>query len=274
MPDIATTGHGAVFLIVVGNLDAVQNPFCRGDLIGPHNHQHVLGSEDAVLGQDIQDRMPSKESPGEVDQVRNHAVIGIGPEACEFKAVAGLFLLLLAGLCVFDGIEPGAVGIILRVRAIADDEDLDILEQTGPSPEGIALIPVDLIERLTDGHTTSLQFHMDHRETVYQDRYIIAVAVPCSFILADGILIDDLKKVVMDVLLVDQGNVLGGTVITLQDLDKVLLDLPGLLNNMVIRICQGILKEPVPLGIGEGIAVQALQLLSEICNQLRLRMDR
>ena len=115
---------------------------------------------------------------------------------------------------------------------------------------------------------------MDHREAVDQDRYIIAVAVPCSFVLADSVLIDDLKKVVMDVLLIDQGDVLGGTVITLQDLDIVLLDLSGFLNDMVIRICQGILKEPVPFGIGEGVAVQNLQLLPEIRDQLCLRMNR
>ena len=77
---------------------------------------------------------------------------------------------------------------------------------------------------------------MDHRESIDQDRYIITVTVPCSLILADGILIDDLKKIVMDVLLINQGDVLGGTIISLQDLDIVLLDLPGLLNDMVIRI--------------------------------------
>lgn len=83
---------------------------------------------------------------------------------------------------------------------------------------------------------------MDHRKSINQDRHIIAVAVSCSFVLADGILVDDLKKVVMNVLLVNQGNILGRTVITLQDLDKVLLNLPGLLNDMVIRISQGIFE--------------------------------
>ena len=78
---------------------------------------------------------------------------------------------------------------------------------------GIALIPVDLVERLPDSHTAPLQLHMDHRETVDQDRHIIAVAVPRSFVLADGILVDDLKKIVVDVLLVKQSDVLGGAVI-------------------------------------------------------------
>ena len=218
--------------------------------------------------------MPGEEGPGEIDQVRNHAVVGIGPEAGELEAVAGLFLLLLAGLRVFNGIEPGAVGIILGICAVTDDKDLDILEQTASSPERIALISVDLIKSLPDSDTAPFQLHMDHWKSINQYRHIIAVAVPRSFVLADGILVDDLKKIVMDVLLVDQGDVLGGTVITFQDLDKVFLDLSGLLNDMVVRICQCILKEPVPFGIGEGIAVQDLQFLPEIRNQLCLRMDR
>ena len=243
MPDIAATGQSTVFLIIVGDFNTVQNPFRCRNLIRPHDHQHVLGSEDAVLGQDIQDRVPRKKGPGEVDQIRDHPVIGIGPEAGELEAVAGLLLLLLAGLCILDGIEPGAVGVILGVRAITDDEDLNILKQTTSCPEGIPLIPVDLVERLPDNHTTPFQFHMNHREAIDQDRHIIAVAVPCSLVLADSILIDDLKEIVMDVFLVDQGDVFGRTIITL-------------------------------LGIGEGIAVQHLQFIPEICNQLCLRMDR
>ena len=274
MPDIAATSHGAVFLIIVGDFNAVQDPFRRSDLIWPHDHQHVLGSKDAVLGQDIQNRMPGKEGPGEVDQIRNHAVIGIGPEAGELEAVTGLFLLLLTRLCILDGIEPGAVGIILGVRSVADHEDLNILEQTGASPEGIALISVNLIESFPDSDPAPFQLHMDHREAVDQDRHIIAIAVPRSFILADGILIDDLKKVVMDVLLINQGDVFGGTVITLQDLNKVFLNLPRLFNNMIVRVCQGIIKESVPFGIGKGITVQSLQFLSEIRDHLCLRMDR
>ena len=274
MPDIAATGQSTVFLIIVGDFNTVQNPFRCRNLIRPHDHQHVLGSEDAVLGQDIQDRVPRKKGPGEVDQIRDHPVIGIGPEAGELEAVAGLLLLLLAGLCILDGIEPGAVGVILGVRAITDDEDLNILKQTTSCPEGIPLIPVDLVERLPDNHTTPFQFHMNHREAIDQDRHIIAVAVPCSLVLADSILIDDLKEIVMDVFLVDQGDVFGRTIITLQDLNEVLLDLPGLLYNMIIRVRQSIFEEPVPLGIGEGIAVQHLQFIPEICNQLCLRMDR
>lgn len=153
MPNITATGHGAVFLIVIGDLDPIHDPLSCCDLVRPHDHQHILGCEDAVFGQDVQDRMPGKEGSGKVDQIRNHAVVRICPEASELKAVAGLFLLLLAGFRIFDGIEPGAVGIILGVRAVTDHKNLNILEQTGSSPEGITLIPVDLIESLPDSDT-------------------------------------------------------------------------------------------------------------------------
>ena len=115
---------------------------------------------------------------------------------------------------------------------------------------------------------------MDHREAIDEDGHIIAVTVPGTFVLTDRILVDDLKKIVMDVFLVDQGDVLGGAVIPLQDLDEIFLDLPGLLDNMIIRIRQRILEEPVPLRIRENIAVQNLQLFPKVRYQLDLGMDR
>ena len=96
--------------------------------------------------------MPGKEGPGKVDQIRNHAVIGICLETGELKAVAGLFLLLLAGLSVLYSIEASTIRIILGVRAITDHEDLDILKQTASSPERISLVTVDLVESLPNGH--------------------------------------------------------------------------------------------------------------------------
>ena len=61
MPDITATSHGAVFLIVIGDLDPIHDPLSCCDLVRPHDHQHILGSEDAVFGQDVQDRMLCKD---------------------------------------------------------------------------------------------------------------------------------------------------------------------------------------------------------------------
>ena len=38
MPDIAAAGHSAVFLIIVGDFNAVQDPLRCRDLIWPHDH--------------------------------------------------------------------------------------------------------------------------------------------------------------------------------------------------------------------------------------------
>ena len=96
VPDISAAGYSAIFLIIIGDLDPVHDPLSRRDLIRPHDHEHVLRCEDAIFGQDIQDRMSGKKGPGKIDQIRNYPVVCIGPEAGELKAVTGLFFLLLA----------------------------------------------------------------------------------------------------------------------------------------------------------------------------------
>ena len=50
------------------------------------------------------------------------------------------------------------------------------------------------------------------------------------------VLIDDLKKVIMDILLVDQHDVLGCAIITLQHLNTVFLDLLALVLYSLIGI--------------------------------------
>ena len=148
--------------------------------------------------------MLGKEGASKVDQIRDHPVVGIRPEAGKFKAVAGLFLLLFAALGILDSIPASAVGIVLGVGAVGDHEDLGVLKQTAACPEGISLIAVDLIEGLTDGHASALQLDMHQREAVDQDGDIIAVEVLGAVILADFVLVDDLKQIVVNVLLVDR----------------------------------------------------------------------
>ena len=78
----------------------------------------------------------------------------------------------------------------------------------------------------------------------------------------------------MDVLAVNECDVLCHVVITLQNLNKVLLDFRRLLDDMLVGICNAVLKEPLPFCIGELILVQLLQPLSEVCNQFLLGMNR
>ena len=263
-----------VFFIVVGDGNSVHDAFRRRDLIGTHDHQQIFGSEDAILGEDIQNGMPGKEGLGEVDQIRNDAIVCVRPIGSEFKAIAGFPLLLGRCIGVLDGIIPGAVGIIFGIRAIGDHEDLSILKQTAARPEGIPLVTVDLIERLADSNAPPLQFHMHQREAVDQNSHVIAVIMLCALCLADLILIDDLQEIIVDVLLINQRDVLGCAIIPLQYLHIIFLNFAGLFHNALIGVGNAIAEKPLPFVIRKLIAVQPFQLLAEIFNQLRFRMER
>ena len=273
MPDISATGHIAVFLIVVGNGNAVHDALGCGDLIRAHDHEHILRRENAVLGQDVQQRMTGKERLGKVDQIRNDAVIGICPIRREFKAIAGFALFLLAGIGILDSVEAGAIGVVLGVRTVGDDKNLRILEQTAASPEGIPLIAVDLVERLADGHAASFELYMHQRESIHQNGYIIAVIMLCALILTDLILIDDLQEIVVDVLFVDQRDVLGRAIIANQHLHVILLDFSGLICDAVVGIGDAVAEKALPFILGEGIAVQLFQLRTQVGDKLAFRMD-
>ena len=71
--------------------------------------------------------MLCKECPGKVDQIRQHAVVRIGPVGGKFKAIAGLFPFHLAVFGILDGIVAGAVGVVLGICAVGDHKNLHIL---------------------------------------------------------------------------------------------------------------------------------------------------
>ena len=129
MPDVPAPGDGAIFFVVVRNLNTVQDALGGGDLIGPHDHQHLFGGKNTIPRQNIQKGMLGKESPGKVHQIREYPVVGVGPERGKFKAVAGLFLLD-GRRSLFDGAPAGGVGIILGVGAVGDDKNLHIVIQS------------------------------------------------------------------------------------------------------------------------------------------------
>ena len=156
VPDVAAALNGAILLVVVGDLNAVQYPLRGGDLIGPHDHQHIFRGEDAIPGQHIQNGVFGEEGAGEVDEVGDHLVIGVCPEGCKLEAVAGLLLFRLAGGRLPDCVEAGGVGVVLGVGAVGDDEDLHILKKAAPRPERVPLVTVDLVKRLSNGNTPTL----------------------------------------------------------------------------------------------------------------------
>ena len=218
--------------------------------------------------------MLCKECPGKVDQIRQHAVIRIGPVGGKFKAIAGLFLFRLAVFGILDGIVAGAVGVVLGICAVGDHKNLHILVQTAARPERIPLIAVDLVKCLPDGHPVPLQFHMNQRKAVDQNRHIVAIIMPRAVCLFYLILVDDLQAVVVDVLLVNQRDVFGAAIISVQHLHIIFLNLPGLFRNMLVGVGNYITEKLPPLRIGKLVVVQLFQLAAEVGNQFILGMQR
>ena len=255
MPYITTACNGTPFLVVVRYLDAVQNALSSNNLIGTHDQQQVLSREHTVTGNNVQDGMLAEEGLGEVNHVRNDAVVGISPERGKLEGVAGLFLFDLLRICILDVVEAGGVGVVLGICAVGDNENLYILEQTTGCPETISLIAVDLVECLTDGHATALQLDVDEGQTINQNGHIITVVMLSTIGGRYRILIDNLQMVVVNVFLVNKNNVFTGAIVPSQDLHVVFLNELRLLNDARIGIGQDLTKEAVPFAIGEGVAV-------------------
>ena len=218
--------------------------------------------------------MLGEKCPGEVHQIGEYPVVGVGPEGGKFKAVAGLFLLLGGGSGLPDGVPAGGVGIILGVGAVGDHKNLHILIQAAARPKAVPLVAVYLIKRLPNRHAPAFQLDMDQGQTVHQNRHIIAVVIPRPVLLVHGVLVDDLEAVVVDVLFVNEGDIFALASVPPEDLHKVLLDTAGLVLNAVVGVGDALTEKPLPFGIGEGVTVQLLQFLSEIGDQLRLRVNR
>ena len=207
-----------------------------GDLIGTHDHEQLFAGEDAVFCEDAEEGVLGEKGLGKVDQVGDNAVIGISPERGELKAVAGFALFALAVFGFLANIVACGIGIILGVGAVGDDKDLHILKQTAARPEAVALIALDLVERLADGDAAAFELDMHHREAVDKHRHVIAVIVLGALALADLILVDDLHKIVVDILFVDQSNVFARAVVAAQHLHKVLLQLLRFFGNALVLI--------------------------------------
>ena len=96
---------------------------------------------------------------------------------------------------------------------------------------------------------------MDQGQAVDQDGHVIAGVVGPALLL---VLVDDLEAVVVDVLLVQQGDVFGGPAVLAQHLDVVGLDAAGLLHDAVVGPGDGGGEKALPLAVGEGVAVEQL----------------
>ena len=107
-------------------------------------------------------------------------------------------------------------------------------------------------------------------KTIDKDGDIIS-GVMCPTLLY--ILVDDLDKVVVDVGLVNQVDVLALTSVPFENLDIVLLYLGCLGYNIIILVGYAGVEEGLPLLLCEVLGVELLQLCPEVGNQVSLCVD-
>ena len=163
----------------------------------------------------------------------------------------------------------GGVGVIAGEGAVADDEELDVFKEAAARPERIALVAVNLIEGFLEVHATLLEFNVHKWQAVYKDGDIVAVGA-CAIL--HYILVDDLQAVAVNVVLVykldiaEADSVLAA-VNQRKDLDGVVLDGIGFLNDSVILVGENHPEEEVPFAVGEFEVIEAFELSSKIGNE-------
>ena len=212
-PNISAACNGAVFFVIVRNFNAVYNSLCRYDLIRAHDKKHLFRSKDAVLCQDIQKRVFREKRLGKIDEVGNNAIVTVCPKGSKLKRVA--CLVLFPALCFFsvtDMVEARRIGIILCIRAVGNDKDLNVFKQSARCPKAVTLIPFDLIEGLAELYAAALEFNMYKRKAVYENGNIVPCFVRTAFFL---ILMNDLQFIVVNICFIDQADIFCGTVVAM-----------------------------------------------------------
>ena len=200
-------------------------------------------------------------------------VIGIGPKAGEFKAIAGFFFFGFATFGILDGVKACAVGIIFGVGAIGNDEYLHIFKEAAARPEGVPLVALDLVEGLTNGDAAAFEFHMDQGQTVNENGHVVAIVVFGALLLAVLVLVQHLQAIVMDILFINDTDIFRGAVVTLEAENGAFLNNLALFRNMGVRIGDFRGKETLPFLVGEVVLVQLLNALTQIGNQIRLLVN-
>lgn len=272
MPDVSAAFYGAVQSVVVCYTDFTQNAFRRHDLIRTHDEQHPVGGENAVAGQQVEQRVFGEECTAEAHKVSNRPVVDIGPPRGEFEAVARLLALgFAAARSLLDMALACGIAVILGIGSVRYDEELHKLEQPAACPETLPLVAVDLIESLLDVYATPFQLEMNQRQTVHQYGNVVTVGA-CAVICF--VLIDDLKRVVMDIGLVEQVDIFDCPVVVCQQLHMVFLNDGGLFYDSAVLVGNTPRKEARPLLVGKGVAVEFFQLAAQVGDQLRFGMNR
>ena len=277
VPDVSAGGDGAHLVVHAGGLDALEDRFGCGDLVGAHHEEFIAGVEHAVAREDGEDCAFGQECGGEVGEVGDLVVGGVSPPHGEFvgSRVGGGHLPACA-LVVGDVLEAHGVGVVLGTSTVGDDEDLHVSEESvaGARVEGVALVAVDLVEGLAQFFTAPLEFDVDQGQAVDEDGDVVAVGARAR---VDGVLADHLHLVAVNVGLVDEADVFGGTVVAGEDLHVVLLDASGFGDDGIPSggrdVDDRATVEVLPFPVTEAVVVQGFELDAQVRFQSVTVMD-
>ena len=154
VPDVA------VRVLSRRTLYTLDDPFGGVVLVGPQHHQDLVRLvEHDVLADHRPHVRPVQEGRGKGRQFADGLVVLSRP-------VKGL----LKGL-------PPSVGVILRVDAVRNHEELHEVKESVAAPEGVFLVTLDLVEGLLHLQTAPLQLDLHQRQAVDQDRHVVAIFV-------------------------------------------------------------------------------------------------
>ena len=268
VPDVSAGGDGAGLVVHAGGLDALEDRFGRGDLVGAHHEEFTAGIEHAVAREDGEDCALGQECGCEVGEVRNLVVGGVGPPHGEFvgSRVGGGHLLACA-LVFGNVLEAHGVGVVLGVCSVGDDEDLHVAEEpvAGAGVEGVALVAVDLVESFAQFFAAPLQFDMNEGQAVDENGDVVSIGARAR---VDGVLADHLHLVAVNVGLVDEADVLGGAVVAGEDLHVVLLDASGFGDDGIPSggrdVDDRVTVEVLPFPVTEAVVVEGFELDAQV----------
>lgn len=119
---------------------------------------------------------------------------------------------------------------------------------------------------------------MHQGQSVDKDGDIVTMAATClspvpRVCLTVHILVDHLQTVVVDVLLVNQIDVLDGSIVTVEQLNVIFLNDGGLILNVVVPVRYPAIEKLLPFRVCELVIIHLFELSSEVLYQLLLCVE-
>ncbi len=245
---IASAGGAPDEAVAVVIVDALHHVLHRIVLVGPHDHELLLGDDEHHVAADGPAKVALfKEVVGELSEMANVPI--------------GLVSELRDGQETFIPIEGEVAGVVVGEVvgpvAIADDKGLEVAEEGfGVAVAGVVLVFDDLFHGSAGIHAKGFQLDLDAGDAVDEDDDIVAVM---TVVRVDAELVNDLEVVFAPVLEIDEGVVEGRAVVAGEGVDGA----EGLRGGEDIR-GDDFVAEAGELGVSEADAVEGVEFFAEV----------